>query len=81
MRGENVVLSEYRSILYSPCRSCRDGHALSYVGEKKGQKDSPFGGSFDSPPYVLLDSKSHKICLSSLRYASPKLKDKIVKIL
>ena len=26
-------------ILYR--RSCRDGHALSCVGEKKGRKDSP----------------------------------------
>ena len=33
----------------SPCRSCRDRHALSYVGEKKGRKDSPLKGDFDSP--------------------------------
>ena len=27
------------------CRSCRDWHALSCVGEKKGRKDSPSGES------------------------------------
>jgi len=30
-------------ILIYICRSCRDGHPLSYVGEKKGGKDSPLG--------------------------------------
>ena len=34
-------------ILYR--RSCRDGHALSCVGEKKGRKDSPKGGISISP--------------------------------
>ena len=40
---------QLNSILFSSCRSCRDGHALSYVGEKKGRKDSPLKGDFDSP--------------------------------
>ena len=31
------------------CRSCRDGHTLSYVGEKKGWKDSPLKGGFRFP--------------------------------
>ena len=33
----------------SYCRLCRDGHALSCVGEKKGRKDSPKGGISISP--------------------------------
>ena len=40
-----------------PCRSCRDGHALSCVGEKKGRKDSPLKGDFDSP-FELSEIKS-----------------------
>ena len=44
-------------ILFSPCRSCRDGHALSYIGEKKGRKDSPLKGDFDSP-FELSELKS-----------------------
>ena len=29
------------------CRSCRDGHTLSCVGEKKGWKDSPTANKSD----------------------------------
>ena len=46
--GDNLSHQLYYA-LFLPCRSCRDGHALSYVGEKKGRKDSPLKGDFDSP--------------------------------
>ena len=34
------------------CRSRRDGRAISCVGEKKWQKDSPLRG-ISIPPYVI----------------------------
>ena len=40
---------QFNYILFLLCRSCRDRHALSCVGEKKGRKDSPLKGDFDSP--------------------------------
>ena len=46
--GRNLA-RQLNCILFSPCRSCRDGHALSCVGEKKGRKDSPLKGDFDFP--------------------------------
>ena len=66
---------QLNSILFSSCRSCRDGHALSYVGEKKGRKDSPLKGDFDSPFELSGSNPLLKVFQAWLR----QLKDKFDK--